>query len=414
MKDLNDYNYTEEEKESFRNLDTEFGYVPPVKEDIDDDDYDDYDDRHYAKSPEPYTPIYYPPTPKPMPEGASVGNYDVPPTPFPESDSSTATPVYTPTPVADLGAPLVSEVIDFDPVEEWSISEEETKGKKEKKGKKDKALDKKAEPTPDAKKKDKKSDKDKNAAETPIKEVSSKKRYKEVKKEIAARGYVLADGERQYRKYKLNSMNNDMIVLTTRRLICINEAIQQIEINEIKGISSHYGKDIFRGKRVWSIILMIIGLAGLIVGCFAGRRIGWFNNFLAQIGIDGFMNSITLETLNAKLSWITYVIWGVALVVFCIGVNLLSRSTKKFFFITIYTAPQEAYITLKSRELNEDKVDNNINVRVSRDAYIVANTIGADVLNIKKYLQEEEERVARIRMQMETDERLRAAALLRR
>ena len=177
-----------------------------------------------------------------------------------------------------------------------------------------------------------------------------------IKKEIRENGYILADGEQEYTRYDLGIGNK--IILTNRRLIALNESMQQVEIEKVTGLSTCYKKMISKGKIVLSILLLLLG---------------------AVAGFAGYMYLKTPE-------WLQYVAYGVAGVMIIIGIVLIATSMSKKFFLTVYTEPMATFLVLKSGTLSANKTDNMINVAVNKEAFFAANLIGADILTLKKEL----------------------------
>ena len=178
-----------------------------------------------------------------------------------------------------------------------------------------------------------------------------------IRKEIKERGYVLADDEKEYTRYNLGGTNE--IILTDRRLIALNESLQQIEIEKICGLSTCYKTIVATGKIVVSVLLILLGLGAAVAGYFFGASLP---------------------------SWGQYVAYALGAVMVIIGIVLIASSMGKKFFLTIYTEPMTSFLTLKSGTLNANKTDNFINVAVGKEAFFAANLIGSDILTLKKEL----------------------------
>lgn len=183
----------------------------------------------------------------------------------------------------------------------------------------------------------------------------------------------LADGEYKIISYLCSQLKfpkcEGRVTVTNKRLIfhgvgggfSDNRIVQEVGIQEVRGISSYYGLHIYWGKLIFGIIFTLIGLAA-------------FATMSQSYGYSGYGSSSSDGSL-------------LMLLVLAVGVYFVVTAFRKAYFLSVYTRAMSAGIEIGNgaNTLLGNSAVFSIVGAPNRETDKMMKELGAMVMEIQKY-----------------------------
>lgn len=183
----------------------------------------------------------------------------------------------------------------------------------------------------------------------------------------------LADGEYKVTSYLCSQLKypkcEGRVTVTNKRLIfhgvgggfSDNRIVQEVGIQEVRGISSYYGLHIYWGKLIFGIIFTLMGLAS-------------FGTMSQSYGYGGYGSSSSDSSLLMFL-------------MLAVGVYFVVTSFHKAYFLSVYTRAMSAGIEIgnAANTLVKNAAAFSIVGAPSRETNKMMKELGAMVMEIQKY-----------------------------
>lgn len=180
----------------------------------------------------------------------------------------------------------------------------------------------------------------------------------------------LADGEYKITSYLCSQLKfpkcEGRVTVTNKRLIfhgvgggfSDNRIVQEVGIQEVRGISSYYGLHIYWGKLIFGIILTLIG----------------FTAFSAMAELSSYGSSSSDSSLFMVL-------------VLAVGIYLIGTAFRKAYFLNVYTRAMSAGIEIGNgaNTLLGNSAVFSIVGAPNRETNKMMKELGSMVMEIQKY-----------------------------